>query len=410
MKIAILSHYFAPEPGATGARLLELSREWVHAGHSVRVLTCFPNHPTGIVPPEYRHKLTQHEILEGVDVFRSMIYVTPGGSGSLRRLIGQMTFIVSSLMLSAPRVGAIDVAIGSSPTLFSAVAACLFSMARRIPFIFEVRDLWPAIFVELGALKPGIALRILEAIEMWLYRRAARIVVVTEAFRETIGARGIDRAKIAFIPNGADVSFFTPGTHDNAIRRQYAPDARFVALYIGAHGISQRLITLLDTAEKLRDRRDIAFLIVGEGAERDMLIAEVARRKLSNVQMLPAQPKALMPDFYRMADACFVPLRDIPLFAKFIPSKMFEIMACGRPILGSVSGEARQILERSGGALCVDPEDAAGLEAAVVQLADDPLLAAQLGAQARAFVESNYRRDVLAARYLEVLRTVTPAN
>ncbi len=404
MNIAIFSHYFAPEPGATGARLLELGRAWAGDGHSVRVVTCFPNHPTGIIPPGYRGRLTMRETIDGVEVLRSAIYVTPNTSGSLKRTLGHLSYVASALTLSAPRLGPIDLAIGSSPTLFSAVAACLYSRARRIPFIFEVRDLWPALFVELGALKPGHILRGLEALEMWLYHRAARIVVVTESFRDSISARGIDPAKIDFIPNGADIAFFTPGERDNALRQQYAPDAQFVALYIGAHGIAQNLVTILDAAEKLRDRRDILFLMVGEGGERDLLMADAAKCGLDNVRFVPGQPKALMPNFYRMADACFVPLRDIPLFTQFIPSKMFEIMACGRPIIGGVRGEARRILEKSGGALCVAPDDPLELAAAVVDLATDRSKGERLGASGRAFVGREYRRDVLAARYMDALQ------
>jgi len=225
--------------------------------------------------------------------------------------------------------------------LFAAVAACLFSMVRRIPFIFEVRDLWPAAFVEMGLLKPGLTLRMLEALELWLYRRAARIVTVTESFGPIIAARGIDPSKIIFIPNGADVDFLTPGPADAVLRGRYAPGARFVALYIGAHGISQHLSTLLAAADRLRDRTDIAFVFVGEGAEKGQLMTEAFQRHLPNVRFVRSQPHEFVPDFYRMADACFVPLRNVPLFSTFIPSNLFEIMACGRPVIGSLSGEAR---------------------------------------------------------------------
>ncbi|MHB8629511.1 MAG: glycosyltransferase family 4 protein [Aggregatilineales bacterium] len=402
MNIAVFSHYFAPEISAPSARLLDLGREWVRNGQTVRAVTCFPNHPTGIVPPKYRGKLTLRETMDGIDIFRSLTYATRN-RGTIRRTLGHLSYLASGLTLSATRLGPIDVAIGSSPTLFAAVAACLFSIARRIPFIFEVRDLWPAAFVEMGLVKPGLTLRLLESLEMWLYRRAARIVTVTESFGPIIAARGIDPAKIVCIPNGADVNFFVPGPPDADLRSQYAPGASFVALYIGAHGISQHLSTLLTAADCLRDRPDIAFVLVGEGAEKEQVIAEAARRKLPNVRFVPGQPHELVPGFYRMADACFVPLRAIPLFESFIPSKLFEIMACGRPVIGSVSGEARQLLEKSGGALVTEPEDDSAIAQAVAQLADDPKLAHELGVNGRAFVEQHYRRDVLAAYYLDVL-------
>lgn len=405
LNIAIFSHYFAPEISAPSARLLGLGREWARQGHTVCVVTCFPNHPTGVVPANYRGKLTLRESMDGIEVFRSVTYATRN-RGTVRRTFGHLSYLLSGLTFSAPRLGPIEVAIGSSPTLFAAVAACLFSMARRIPFIFEVRDLWPAAFVEMGLLKPGTALRALELIELWMYRRAARIVTVTESFGPIIVARGIDPAKIVCIPNGTDVDFFTPGPPDSALRQKYAPNAKFVAIYVGAHGISQHLSTLLAAAERLRERTDIAFVFVGEGAEKEQLIAEAAQRHLTNVQFIPGQPYELMPSFYRMADACFVPLRDVALFASFIPSKLYEIMACGRPVIGSVAGEARQLLEESGGALVAAPEDDAAIAQEVVQLADNPALAHDMGLKGRAFVERHYRRDVLAIQYLDLLKTL----
>jgi len=408
LKIAIFSHYFPPEISAPSARLFELGKEWVKHGHTVRVVTGFPNHPTGIIPPSYRHKMTMREFMAGIDVLRCVTYVTPN-RGTLKRTLGHLSFMVSALLLSAPRFDKVDVAIGSSPTLFSAVAACLFSLMRRIPFVFEVRDLWPAIFVEMGLLKPGMTLFLLEAIESWLYRRAARIVVVTDSFAQILIRRGYDPTKIVFIPNGADIEFFNPvGTveADKALREHYAPGSTFIALYIGAHGISQHLKTILDVADRLQDRSDIAFLLIGEGAEKAQLMSEANKRHLTNVRFVPGQPHELMPALYRMADVCFVPLRHVPLFSTFIPSKLFEIMASGRVIIGSVSGEARTILEKSGGALVTDPEDDEAIAEAVEHLADHPETARELGSHGRAFVVEHYRRDVLAARYLDVLNTV----
>ena len=403
MNIAIFSHYFAPEISAPSTRLHEFGCEWVRHGHTVQVVTCFPNHPTGEIPAKYRHKLMLRETLDGIDVFRSLTFATPN-RGTIRRTLGHFSFLISGLTLSAPRLGPVDVAIGSSPALFAAVAACLFSMARGIPFVFEVRDLWPAVFVEMGLLKPGRTLRILEALELWLYRRAAQIVTVTESFGPIIAARGIDPAKIVFIPNGADVNLLTPGPPETALRARYAPDARFVALYMGAHGISQHLSTLMAVAGRLRERTDIAFVFVGEGAEKRQLMAEAAKRALPNIRFVPGQPHECVPAFYRMADVCFVPLKNVPLFRAFIPSKLFEIMACGRPVIGSLSGEARQLLDKSGGALVTDPEDDAAIAQSVVRLADDPTLAHDLGAKGRIFVEQHYRRDLLAARYLDALQ------
>jgi glycosyltransferase involved in cell wall biosynthesis len=402
VRIAYVCHYFAPEPAAPAARVHELSRAWVRAGHQVSVVTTFPNHPLGRIPPEYRGRWWSTEHMDGIRVLRCWLYAVPN-RGVGRRGLDHLSFMLTSFTFGLPRLGPVDVVIASSPTLFSALSAWLMARAKRVPFVLEIRDLWPDAIVDLGLMRPGPAVSMLERLAQFLYRQAARVVVVTEAFAERLTASGVPRAKLAVIPNGADTHLFSPDSDGRSTRAGLDLNGRFVVAYVGSHGLSHGLGTVLDAAA---NQPDVAFLLVGDGADRDRLMAERDRRKLRNVLMRPSVPKDQVPGLYAAADACLVPLRDVPLFETFVPSKLFEVLAAGRPVIGAVRGEARSILARSGGALLVDPERGDQLAEAVGRLRADPQLRAELGRRGRAFAEEHYDRDALASRYLELLEDV----
>ena len=402
MRIAYVCHYFAPEPAAPAARVHELSRAWVRAGHQVSVVTTFPNHPLGRIPPEYRGRGWSTECMDGIRVLRCWLYAVPN-RGVGRRGLDHLSFMLTALAFGLPRLGAVDVVIASSPTLFSALSAWIIARAKRVPFVLEVRDLWPEAIVDLGLMRPGPTVRLLERLAQFLYRRAARVVVVTEAFAERIAATGVPRANVAVIPNGADTHFFSPHADGRPTRDALDLDGRFVVAYVGSHGLSHGLGAVLDAAAQ---QPEVAFLLVGDGADRDRLVSERDRRQLGNVLMRPSVPKDQVPGLYAAADACLVPLRDVPLFETFVPSKLFEVLAAGRPVIGAVRGEARDILTRSGAALLVDPERGDQLAQAVGQLRADPELRMELGRRGRAFAEQHYDRDALARRYLDLLEDV----
>jgi glycosyltransferase involved in cell wall biosynthesis len=408
MRIAYYSHYFTPEIGAPSARIHEMSKEWVAAGHDVSVVTCFPNHPIGRIYDGYRGGLYMREKLNGIDIHRHWTYVTPN-RGFLRKTLGHLSFYPSALVLSNRRVPKPEVAIGSSPTFFAAMAAA--SMARRckVPFVMEVRDLWPAIFVDLGVIRNRRVIRLLEAWELGLYRGARHIITVTESFRKNLIDRGIPPEKVSTIYNGADTTFWRRVDVPPGVSRGLDLEGKKVILYLGAHGISHALSAVLDAAARLRERNDIRFLFVGEGAEKERLKAEAAAAGLSNVLFLEPVDKEAARRFYSLATACLVPLRDIPLFDTFIPSKMFEIMAMGRPIIGSVRGEACDILRRSGGAVIVAPEDGAAIATAAARLCSEPAEVQALGEAGRRFVGEHFSRSTLARRYLDILSAL-PVN
>lgn len=405
MRIAYVSHYFVPEPAAPAARVHELARAWVAAGHDVTVLTAFPNHPVGQIPPAYRGRWCTTERLDGIRVLRNWLYAVPN-RGVGRRGLDHLSFMLSVLVFGLPRLGQVDVVIASSPTLFSAVSAWLIARLRRVPFVLEVRDLWPEAIIDLGLLRrASLPAQVLAALARFLYAQAARVVVVTESFADRLAAQDVPRAKLAVIPNGADTRLFSPEADGRATRAALGLDDQFVVAYVGSHGLSHGLDAVLEAAAR---QPDVIYLMVGDGAERQRLLAERERRGLANVRMLPSVPKPQVPGVYAAADACLVPLRDVPLFETFVPSKLFEALAAGRPVIGAVRGEARAILAHSGGALLVEPEDASAMAEAVQRLRDDASLRAELGRRGRAFVAQRYDRDALARRYLDLLHDLRP--
>ncbi len=405
MNITYLCQYFVPEPGAPSARLYELSRVWTESGHNVTILTGMPNHPIGEIAAEYRGKWFVEEQLDGIRVLRNWLFATPN-ERIFKKTLSHISFMLSVLVFGMPRMGATDVLIVSSPTFFSVFSAYVISRLQRIPYIFEVRDLWPAVFVDLGILTNPFLIRILEFWELFLYRRAACVVTVTESFRRKLIQRGVPASIVYTITNGAAVDKFTPGPKENSVRDELGLVDKFVVSYVGAHGLSQGLETILHAAEQLRERKDIKFLMVGEGARKKDLLKLASELQLDNVIMFPAQPSVRIAEYYNASDVCIVPLRNVPLFDTFIPSKIFEIMACGVPIIGAVRGEVRSILESSGAAKLVEPEDVGALVAAICRLQKDAAARESMGFAGREFVLAFYNRSVLAGQYLELLKRV----
>jgi glycosyltransferase involved in cell wall biosynthesis len=374
-------------------------------GNHVQVVTCFPNHPTGRIYPGYRAGRYLREDFEGIDVHRHWTYVTPN-KGFVKKALGHFSYWPAAALISGPRVLSPHVAIGSSPTLFAAMAAAGLARRRKIPFIMEVRDLWPAIFVELGVIRNRQLIAWLERLEMRLYRQATKVVVVTESFRKKLIERSLPEEKVFTIANGADLEFWNPPPGQSELRARYKLHNRFVVLYIGAHGISHALERVLDSAIELKDALpEVQFLFVGEGAEKEKLVQIASQRKLTNVTFIEPVSKVEVRDFYALADVCLVPLRNIPLFETFVPSKMFEMMAMARPIVGSVRGEAAHILRQSGAALVIDPEDSAALTRALLHiyhLNDDARR--EMGSRGREFVAKYYSRPAQARKYLDVIQ------
>lgn len=406
MKILFVSQYFPPEPGAPAARVSELARAWAALGHDVTVLTGMPHHPTGVVPPEYRGALLRHERFGEAKVLRTWLYAS-ANKGKVRRSASYASFGLSAALLGHWSVARPDLVVATSPQILCALAGRAIAALRRVPFVFEVRDLWPESIVAVGALAAGHPIvRKLEQVEEHLYRAASAIVVVTDSFRERLLERGIPAEKVHVVKNGVDLDRFHPAPKATALRARLGWEKLFVAAYAGTHGMAHGLDAVLDAARLLRDQPQIRLLFVGEGAERQRLEQRAWDEGLVNVRFLGALPREEMAEVYHSADALIVPLRRAELFKTVIPSKIFEILACERPVLLSVEGEAQRLVEASGGGISLPPEDPAALAKAIIELEQDPQRAAELGREGRAFVQRHFDRKTLARRYLGILARV----
>ncbi len=292
--------------------------------------------------------------------------------------------------------------VATSPQFFAAIAGWVVATSRGVPFVLEIRDLWPASIRAVGAMREGRVLRALERLELFLYRRAARIVTVTHAFRRDMTARGIDPGKIEVVPNGVDAELFSPRPRDEALARELCVAGRFVVTYVGTHGMAHGLAMLLEAAALLENER-VVFVLVGSGAEKARLVERARAMKLPNVVFVDPRPRAEMPRFWSISDATVVPLRRDPVFLTTVPSKIFEAMACGVPILLGVEGEAKEVVDAAGCGIAFPPEDARALARAVKRLVDEPGLRERLRKNALA-AAPRHSRSASAGRMLALLR------
>jgi colanic acid biosynthesis glycosyl transferase WcaI len=419
MKILYVSQYFPPEMGAPAARAAELSRHWAAAGHEVTVLTGFPNHPTGVIPVEYRSKfqrLVTREQIDGVSVVRSWLLPFPNRK-AYERMLNYSSFCVSAavtgLFISRP-----DAVIATSPQLLVALAGCWLGWCRRVPFVFEVRDLWPESLSAVGMGDTDSLLhRALGKLAGFLYRQASLVVVVTPAFEEHLVKHWrVPREKIAVVENGVETDLFSPNASaahrfdalgtppTDVLRKQLNLEGKFVVSYIGTMGLAHGLDTIIEAAVDLqRTDTNVAFLMVGEGADKERILALARGRGLNNLRFVDQQPREKIPAYIAASDVCLVPLKKAELFKTVIPTKMLEFMACARPVILGVDGLARQILEEANAGLVIEPEDAGGLANAIRYLAANRRFAEGLGRRGRDYVVRNFSRDHTADKYISVL-------
>lgn len=401
MHILFLSDNFPPEVNAPASRTFEHTKEWVNAGHRVTVITCVPNFPKGEVFAAYKNKLWQSEPIEGIRVVRVWSYIT-GNEGFAKRVLDYMSFMVTSF-LAALFVRKVDIVIGTSPQFFTACAAWATAAVKRRPFVFELRDIWPESIRAVGAMKDSKTLDFLVKVELFLYRRATAIVAVTNSFKRNLVERGIDEEKIHVITNGVDTSRFRPQDKDPVLLREYELEGKFVAGYIGTHGMAHALETLVEAAALLKtdpEAGDIALLLLGDGANRQNLMEQA--RGLDNILFLESVPKEDVPRYWSLLDVSIIHLKKSDLFKTVIPSKMFECMAMGIPILHGVEGESAEILHRYNAGLPFEPENAHALCDALKKLRSDRAMYNQLRSNGISGAE-DFDRKVLARKMISVL-------
>lgn len=401
MRILFLTENFPPETNAAATRVYERAVYWARWGHEVTVITSAPNFPQGRLHDGWENRWYQTEMRDGIRVVRVKTYIS-ANEGFLKRTLDFVSFMVTAygagLVQKRP-----DVVAATSPQFFAAVGGWALAATRRLPFVFELGDLWPRSILAVGAMRQSPAIRALEKLELFLYRRAEAVAALTRAFKQDLAGRGIDPAKIAVVINGVDLPRYAPRPRDAEVEALWGLKGKVVFGYVGTHGMAHNLINVLDAAERLRADDRIRFLLVGAGAERQMLKDEAARRGLTNVVFGEPQPKERMPAVWSVCDAALVHLKDDPTFAEVIPSKIFEAMAMGLPILlASPPGEASAILEADKAGLWVAagrPDDLAG---AARKLADDAALRRSL-AEASLAAAPRHSREHQARRMLDVL-------
>lgn len=404
MKILFLSDNFPPEGNAPATRLHEHAVRWVRAGHEVTVVTCAPNFPEGRLFEGYRNRWRHVELIDGIRVVRVKSYITPN-EGFLKRALDYMSFMLMGFVMGLFERRP-DVVVATSPQFFCAIGGWALSVAKRRPFVFELRDLWPASIIAVGAMRKSLVIRTLERIELFLYRRAKAIVSVTESFREDLVERGVPREKVHVVINGVALDRYEPRPRCAELEQEFGLGGKFVCGYMGTHGMAHALPKVLEAAELLRAREDIVFFFAGAGAERAKVEQMVSERNLTNVRLIPRQPKERMPALWSVCNLSIVPLRDTPVFATVIPSKIFESMGMGVPILMSLpEGEGTSIIRSSNSGICVPPEEPQAMAAAIEALADDPARMAELRRTAHA-AAPGFSRDTQAERMVAILEQV----
>jgi len=413
MRILVIHQYYLADGQPGGSRFNELARLWAESGHDVTVIAGTVNYATGDVDPKYRGKWVVAERDGQVKVLRCHVPSTYGSSyaGRMWAFFGfTLSSTTAALFHSRP-----DVIVATSPPLITALPGAIAARVRPrpVPWVFEVRDLWPESAVTTGVLsRNGALTRVLYGLERFAYSTCDRINVLTPAFRDDIVKRGLaSEAKIVFVPNGADAELFMPGPRDNEVRRELGWGDRFVVMYAGAHGRANALGQLVDAAERLVSRPDILIACVGDGPERKRLKEEARRRGLSNIQFCGPQPKDRMPDVVNACDVGAAVLQDNPTFRTVYPNKVFDYMACERPVLLAIDGVARKLVcDEARAGLFARPEDADSIANAIVALADDPVARAEMGSRGRAWVLANCTRESLANKYLDILADLVRAG
>jgi colanic acid biosynthesis glycosyl transferase WcaI len=407
LHIGYLVQQFPPEVGAGPARVTEMALRWMESGARVTVFTGMPNRPAGVIHPDYRGRWFVEEDWRGIRVLRSWLYASPR-HGFARTVANNFSFMATGGVNALVRRARPDVLIASSPPFFPHIAGALVSGLRRMPLVLEVRDLWPDYLVGMGVLPEGsLATRSLFALERALLRRARHTIVVTGSFKERIAAKGVAPEAITVIPNGVDLSFYHPSDEPPPLPSLARRPGEFLVGYLGNFGAGQGLSALLDAAGRLADRPEVRFVVAGDGPERAKLEARAAELGLTNLAMHPPIAKEQTRAFYNACDVCVVPLAGFPILRETVPSKIFEVMGCERPVLAALDGEGATIVRESGGGVVVPAEDGPAIADAVLRLRALPdAERAEMGRRGRAYVRAHYAREVLADRYLEILRRV----
>lgn len=399
MHILLIHQAFSALDEAGGTRHYEMARSLVQRGHRVTIIASQVNYLTGN-SGKTKMGWKRREVPEpGITILRTYTFA------SLHKNFVQRVFSFFSFMVSSFSAGIgvknVDLVWGTSPPIFQGFTAWLLARLKRVPFLFEVRDLWPAFAVAVGVLKNRLLIWLSENLERFLYRHTDRLIVNSPGFIPFVTQRGARRVEL--VPNGADPAMFQPSTREKDFLKQYDIDEKFIAMYAGAHGLSNDLSVVLEAAARLMDRKDIRIVFVGDGKEKPHLLDEASRLNLANVTFIPSQPKNRMADVLASADACIAILKPIELYRTTYPNKVFDYMAAGKAVILAIGGVISDVVTGEGAGIAVTPGDAVELAQAIRTLADNKELTCSMGQAGRKAVEQRYNRSIFSQQFAQII-------
>ncbi len=401
MKILVLHQNFLGERDPGGSRFNQLAGFWTDRGHQVTVISSMVNYVTGCKKEQYRWKWRVSEQQGAVRVIR-----THASEAYNRTFVGRLWAMIL-FMLSSTLAGLLgpshDIVLATSPPLLVGLSGYAIALLRRSRFVFEVRDLWPDSAIQAGVLRGRIAIGVARALERFLYRRAHLLVVLTPAFERALVAKGLPRDKVRFLPNGADRDLMAPGEKSNRARRLLGLDGKFVVTYVGAHGVANQLMQILESARLLAGDSEVVFMLVGDGMEKSRLQKTAASWGLRNVIFVDSVPKAEIADYINASDVCTAVLKKVPVFETVYPNKLFDYLCCGKPVILAIGGVAAELVQEAQAGVCVTPEDPEQFCAAVLKFKNDSEFARVCGENGRRYVTAHFDRPAIAEKYLNAL-------
>lgn len=403
MKILIITQHFPPEKGAV-RRLFEFARYFVKHGTDVSVMTAIPNYPDGIVPEKYRGKFFYKEVIDGVKIYRSWV-LPASNSQPTKRMFGFITFLMTTVINSFRVRGSFDLVLASTPPVTSPVIGWIISKFRRCKFVIEVRDLQPESSVDFGNLNHSLFTRIIQWIMHTLYAKADHLVPVTDGIARFMKEVGIPTEKVHTIKSGVSNEFIISDT--NGIRKKFGWDDKFLVLYSGTLGWVRPLETVIEAARQLADQPTIHFVFLGDGQKRDALENMVRDYGLKNVSFIGLQPLETIPYFLKSSDVLVESLKEVKVARMAFPSKVFEYMAAGRPIIfGARQGEAIDELNLAGGSLTYPSDSPEALCDIILKLRSGEIDGERLGRLYHRHITKHHRREIWARQYLDLVKSL----
>lgn len=399
MHILLIHQAFAAMDEAGGTRHYEMARYLVQRGHQVTIIASPVNYLTGKAGIKNNSWKSRENPEPGITILRTYTF-TALHKSFIHRVFSFFSFMVSSFITGIGITG-VDLVWGTSPPIFQGFTAWLLARLKRVPFLFEVRDLWPAFAIAVGVLKNKLLIWLSEGLEKFLYRHADSLVVNSPGYVPFVTQRGA--RQIELVPNGADPQMFASSGQHKDFLKPYGLDEKFTAMYAGAHGLSNDLVVVLEAAAQLMDRQDIQIVFVGDGKEKPNLLEQAARMKLTNVTFLPSQPKNQMANVLASADACIAILKPIELYRTTYPNKVFDYMAAGKAVILAIGGVISDVVTGEGAGIAVTPGDPAALAQAIRTLADDEALVKQMGEAGRKAVEERYNRNIYSQQFASII-------